>query len=316
MLFLILLLTFIDVFLLTIFLYRAFMKNVPLSRIDNYFSQQELPVKKTENSGDRLNVFLKKTQENPLIKRLRRGMETMLRRTDIKLDAGEVILIIFALILTMSVVTSLISGNILFGIVSGAVIYLASNGIIRFMGQKRAEKINQQMSDAIDMISGSLKAGYSFMRSLERVGEEMPPPISIEFSKVVRETDLSITVEEALTNMTDRVSDSDLGLLVTAIAIQRQVGGNLSEVMDNISDTIRDRISIKRELKTLTAQGRLSGYIMALIPVILGVVLSLLDPDYLSVLFKTRIGNTILILALAGEAAGFLIIRRILNVRY
>ena len=173
---------------------------------------------------------------------------------------------------------------------------------------------NRQLGDALIIIANSLRTGYSFMQAMDMVAREMKPPISSEFSRTVKEMNLGTTTEIALGNMAKRIDSEDLDLVFTAVLIQRQVGGNLSEVLDNIARTIRERVRIRGEIRTLTAQGRMSGLIVGLLPVAMGFVIYLLNPEYIRVLFSHPIGRLMLIAATVSQVIGIILIRRIVDI--
>jgi tight adherence protein B len=180
--------------------------------------------------------------------------------------------------------------------------------------QKRLKKFDQQISDSLGIMANALRAGFSFMQTLELVSREMPNPIAKEFARTFRETNLGAPMEEALVNLTKRVASDDLDLVVTAVLIQRQVGGNLAEILDNISFTIRERVRIQGEIKTLTAQGKISGIIIGLIPPFLILILLLINPAYLKPLFQSAIGLAMLAAGVTSELIGLVIIKKIITI--
>ena len=177
--------------------------------------------------------------------------------------------------------------------------------------RKRSTFFNEQLGDALEMMSGTLRAGFSLPQSLETVAQEMPDPIAKEFGKVVKELSVGMPLENALYNLLDRIYTDDLELLVTAILIQRDIGGNLAEILDNISNTIRQRINLKGEVKTLTAQGRISGLIISILPLAFTLIILLINPSYILTLFIDPIGWIMVILAVIGQIIGVLMIRHI-----
>lgn len=185
---------------------------------------------------------------------------------------------------------------------------------ITYRISQRQNAFALQLGDSLNLMSNSLKAGYSFLQAMEMVAREMNPPISGEFAQVVREVSLGATVEEALENLGNRVQNDDLKLVLLAINIQRQVGGNLSEIFDKVSATIRERLRIKGEIKTLTAQGRLSSIIILLLPPALALFMSVANPQYMQLLFKHPLGQLMLLIGIAGQVLGILLIRRIIAI--
>ena len=186
---------------------------------------------------------------------------------------------------------------------------------------RRLQAFNDMLADTVTLIANSLRAGSSFLQSLEMVTREAQPPISTEFSRVVREVSIGLPLEQALNNLTGRVKSSDLDLMATAITIQYQVGGNLAEILDTIAETIRERVRIKGEIRTLTAQQRLSGYIVGFLPIGLLLFLMVAAPKFINpmfqippALFGVPLGVILLIFAGIMMGIGFLIIRRIVNI--
>lgn len=188
-----------------------------------------------------------------------------------------------------------------------------------FINRRKARRLVQfesQLSEALVMISNCLKSGLTFQQAMGNIASEMPDPISREFGRTVREINLGSSVETAMANLAERVKSTDLSLAVSAIQIQRQVGGNMVELLDNISETIKDRIKIKNEIKVLTASGRTSGMIIGLLPIGLAGVLMMINPEYIASFFNTRMGTMMLITGAAMEAIGFLAIKKIVSIKY
>lgn len=173
---------------------------------------------------------------------------------------------------------------------------------------------DSQLTEAIVVISNSLKAGYSFLQSVAVVSEQIKEPLGKEFRRLLKEMSLGMPEVEAYRNLQNRVQSEDLNLLINALLIQKDIGGNLSEILDNISETIRERQKIKNELKTLTAQGRLTGMIISLLPVFLGFIIYLFNKEYIMLLFTTKIGIGMLIFSFISEIIGLIIIKKIINV--
>jgi tight adherence protein B len=179
----------------------------------------------------------------------------------------------------------------------------------------RLSAFNKQLPDTITLLSNSLRAGSSFLQSIELVSREGGPPMSEEMGRVVREVNLGLGMEEALQNLVRRIKSDDLDLMVTAIGIQQQVGGNLAEILDTIAFTIRERVRIKGEINTLTAQGRVSGYLVAFLPIGLGAVLNMINPAFMQPLFTQTIGRILIGVGVVMMTIGFLAIRKITDIK-
>lgn len=186
--------------------------------------------------------------------------------------------------------------------------FLLRQGIAR-----RQKLFMQQLPDALTIIANALRSGYSFLQAMDVVSREMPEPVAKEFSLVLREARVNIPLEEALTHLVERVQSPDLDLVVTAVLIQRQVGGNLSEVLDKIGGTVRERIRLKGEIRTLTAQGRLSGYVISALPVLLALLEQAIMPGSLAPLFHHPVGIAMLVMAVLMQLIGILTIRKMVN---
>jgi tight adherence protein B len=193
---------------------------------------------------------------------------------------------------------------------------------LKYRQGKRVKQFGAQLPDTITLLANSLRAGSSFLQGVELVTREARPPISEEFERVVREMSLGVALQPALNNMARRVKSEDLELMVTAINIQSQVGGNLATVLDSIAFTIRERIRIQGEIQTLTAMQRYSGYVITLLPVGLAGILFLISPSYISAmldkppeLLGLPMGIVFFIIGLISMGIGYLLIRRIVDIK-
>lgn len=218
--------------------------------------------------------------------------------------------------------TSLALGVLLFVFrdpVSGIIGFILGYMLPRFwIGRRiggRLKSFNKQLPDTIVLLSNSLRAGSSFLQSIELVSREGAPPMSEEMGRVVREVNLGLGMEEALNNLVRRIRSDDLDLMVTAIGIQQQVGGNLAEILDTIAFTIRERVRIKGEINTLTAQGRVSGYLVAFLPIALGAALNAINPAFMQPLFTQTIGRILIGVGAVMMTIGFLAIRKITDIK-
>jgi tight adherence protein B len=185
----------------------------------------------------------------------------------------------------------------------------------------RLNAFNKQLPDTITLIANALRAGSSFLQAIEMVVRESRPPISTEFGRVIREVNLGLPFDQALENMVRRVRSDDLELMATAISIQHTVGGNLAEILDSIAFTIRERVRIKGEIRTLTAQQRLSGYVVGFLPIGLAMFLFIAAPGFMQPMFDkdVSVGGLpvgVIILAFGGFMMflGFMAIRKIVDI--
>ena len=208
-------------------------------------------------------------------------------RADVKLRVSEYLLL---LVISTAGVAALgyfilFDQNIVLTGVAAFIGFRLPRTVIGRMASNRVNAFNSQLADTLSLWVNSLRAGSSVLQGMETIATESPPPVSVEFERVIQEVRLGLTVSTALANMYRRVPSEDLDLVITAVNIQREVGGNLADVLDSISFTIRERIRIKGEIRVLTSQGRASGAIISLLPIILGLVLFLINPGYVSELW-------------------------------
>ncbi len=226
-------------------------------------------------------------------------------------------LIVFLLLFfaTGSVQTTggLLRGGV-FGALGAVAALSAQRIILRIMKIRRLERFNLQLVDALTGMSNSLKAGFSIQQAFESVAREGTSPISQEFGMFLQQLRVGVRFEEALADMERRVGSEDLTLMVQAIEIARQTGGNLTEVFDRIADTIRERRRIEGKIKSLTAQGRIQGRVVGAMPLILGLLLYLLDPGMMVAFFRSYVGIASLLLIILMQLCGTLIIRKIVNI--
>lgn len=187
--------------------------------------------------------------------------------------------------------------------------------LLRLRIQRRQKLFTNQLGDMLTMVANALRAGFSFLQAFELIAKEMPAPMSTEAQQVINEINLGGTLENALNNMQKRVESDDFELVITSVLIQRQVGGNLAQILDTISETIEERIRMRREVLSLTAQGRLSGMILAALPPVLAVLISVISPGYMAPLLENEVGKYIIAGCVVMELIGFIIIRRIVDIK-
>lgn len=184
-----------------------------------------------------------------------------------------------------------------------------------YLAKRRMLQFNKQLPDAIVMISNALKAGFTFTQARSIITKELGGAIGEEFSHTLQEVQLGVSLETALNNMNQRVDNADFDLMITAVLIQRQVGGNLSQIIDNIGKTIRERIKLHNEIKALTAEGILSGWVIGLLPVFLLAVMTFMNPHYFDGVLNASWGKILIIVAVISEIIGAIIIKKLVDVR-
>lgn len=240
--------------------------------------------------------------------------EGELTKADIPLKGEEFMGLMLILVVAVGLLGTIATRNPVIGLFAAALGgYLPQFGLRRAK-TKRLNKFNAQIGDALVIMANSMRSGFSFLQAMDMVRKELPSPISKDFGAALQEMNWGTSTEEALLNMAAKSNSEDLELVITAVMIQRQVGGNLAEVLDTIASTIRERVRIKGEIKTLTAQGRISGLIIGLLPVFLTGVIYLISPEYIGVLFTNKIGLLLLFVAVFSQVLGLSIISKIVNI--
>ncbi len=240
----------------------------------------------------------------------------LIRQANLKISYEELLVIKWMLTISFVLLVVLLTKDVVLITIVTFITWLSPDFLLLRMKNKRIIEFDQQLTEALIMISNALKAGYSFLQALAVAAEEAGDPLSSEFKILLKELSLGIPLEDGLANFLDRMPSDDLKLIINAILIQKDVGGNLSEILENISGTIRDRQQIKNEVRSLTAQGRLSGLIIMVMPFFLGIVIYIFDPNYIMTLFNTLIGRFLLILAIVNQVIGWLFIRKIIKIDY
>lgn len=241
-----------------------------------------------------------------------------LARADIKMKPGEYIALIIIMILFSGSLAYFFGGrNIIFTLLGVFAGYWLPRFYVRRLQNQRLNNFNNQLADMLNLMVNGLRAGYSTMQAMEAVSKEMPLPISDEFRRVVQEMQIGIPMGPALENLYRRVPSDDLDLIIAAINVQREVGGNLAEILDTISYTIRERVRIKGEIRVLTSQVVYSGRFLALMPFFIAIILWLVNRPYMMQFFNpsTRIfGIAMLVIGALMIASGYYVMMRIANI--
>ena len=213
---------------------------------------------------------------------LARKISTDIARANLTLTVTEFILvIILSIVITAALAFFIYDRNLIMTLLGGVLGFFLPRIYLNVRKGRRLKQFNDQLGDTINLMASGIRAGYSFLMAMESVGEEMPNPVSEEFNRVVREISLGVPTEKALNNMLRRIPSDDLELLITPVNLSAEVGGNLSEILEIIGFVIRERVRIAGDIKTLTAQGMMGGYIVAGLPVALGLILFAMNQEYL-----------------------------------
>ena len=238
-----------------------------------------------------------------------------LARANLKVRPTEWILISAGTALVVGALLYLRFGALLFFPIGVLVGYMGAQFFLRYRQSKRTKAFNAQLSPTILQLSGAMKAGYTFAQSVDLAAKNLPVPMGAELGRVTREVQLGLPMNEALARMVHRNNLEDLRLMLIAVQIQSQVGGNLAHILDTIEYTVRERIRIKGEIKSLTGQARASGWVLIALPFGMTAILTLIAPTYFDPMLKTTPGQIMLGLAGFMILCGYGIIRKIVNVK-
>ncbi|MBN1178290.1 MAG: type II secretion system F family protein [Anaerolineae bacterium] len=242
------------------------------------------------------------------------NLKSQLAQADLKLTVSEFMAATVIVVIGLAIGAFILTRTAVLALVAGVVGFFVPRIYIGMQKKKRLKNFNDQLGDTITLMVNSIRAGYSALQAMEAVAQEMGPPTSDEFHRVVREVQLGISIEDALNNLMRRVPSDDLDLMITAMNVQREVGGNLAEVLDAISFTIRERVRILGEIRSLTAQGRYSGYLVSALPVFVAVMVSFINPEFTRQLIEKPCGWAMIALSVILEVSGYIVIQKIVNI--
>jgi tight adherence protein B len=243
-----------------------------------------------------------------------RWLETELMRADWSVRVSEFLGMMGVSGALGLLVGTLLLGSPLIGLALACLLTVMPIFFLRRAVTKRRRVLEKQLVEMLVMVSNSLKAGFGLMQAINQAAEQLEDPIAKELNLTIRATQVGQSVEDAIQALNTRIGSYDLEIVVTAILVQRNVGGNLAEILDGVAHMMRERERIRGEIATLTAQGRITGFVIAGLPPALGVIFFLLNPDYMMTLFNEKMGNYMIAGALVLEGVGAYIIKRIINI--
>ena len=241
-------------------------------------------------------------------------LDFLLKQAGIPIYGGEFIILSIVLAIAAFIITYIITFNISLAPLAAVSMPLFLFLMIRIRVSKRRESFTEQLGDCLTTVSNALRAGYSFQQAMDVVAKEMEPPMSTEFERVTADIAMGVALEDALQQMNRRLDSSDFDLVVTAVLIQREIGGNLAQILDTISETINERIRMKREISALTAQGRFSAWVLLLLPFAVGAFCWFFNHDQMQVFVNEEAGRIALAVSFIMEIIGFFIIQKIVDI--
>jgi tight adherence protein B len=242
-----------------------------------------------------------------------RMLKTRITQANVKTTPATLLVTSFGLALVGFVGVSLFVDVIALEVAVAALLGYLPVGLLSFKRSRRINAFNKALPDAIDMMGRALRAGHSMAASINIVAEQSLEPVRSEFGEVFKQQNFGLPLRDAMTQMLDRVPSQDLRVLVTGMLVQKETGGNLAEILDRIANTIRERLRIHGEIKTHTAQGRMTGWILCALPIVMLVAINMINPGYSNMLTNTPIGKMLSYLGIGLLITGGVIIRQIIN---
>lgn len=319
MLFPIVALTFLAVFCLFVAVYLGVVeKNAsPKAELRRRLQRMARSGAKEMSAELRSEITKESKPADKLLARLpiTRNLDKKLDQAGLQMTASTFVMITAALATTCAALVALTTKSALSGIPAAAASLLLANVYIRFKTEKRRERFTEVFPDALAMISRSLRAGHSFTSSIQLVGQEIPSPVGELFKTAYDQQLLGLRMADSLVNLNERIDSLDLRFFTTVIGINAEIGGNLSEVLDKLAITIRERLRIRRQVQVYTAQGRMSGYVVGALPIVAFVAFNILNAEYESALIKEPMGIYALMFAGCLQLIGLLVIRSIIRIR-
>jgi tight adherence protein B len=243
-----------------------------------------------------------------------RNLPLLLEHSGVGWSAGTFVLLSMGVAAAFGLFALVAFGGLLTAVVLAALGAWLPYAYLKLMKKRQLDRFEEVFPEAVDMLGRAIRAGHPLSAGIQMVGQEMAEPVAGEFRTIFEEQRFGVPFADALMGMVDRVDLVDVRIFVTAVLVQREVGGNLSEILDNITTTIRDRFRIRRQLRTYTAQGRLSGMVVAGMPIALGLIIFVINPPYIRVLFEHPVGRTLLVFGITMQILGFLWIRKVVNI--
>jgi tight adherence protein B len=244
------------------------------------------------------------------------SIQKRIDRSGMNLTVGALVLMCLCSAVAGYLLVETVSRLTLAAIVIGLMCAYIPFWFVGFMAARRVAKFEEQFPEAIDLLARALRAGHAFTTGLSMVADEMPEPVGTEFRLAYDRQNFGMPMGEALKSLGDRVPLLDARFFVTAVLTQREAGGNLAEVLDNLARVVRDRFKVKRQVRVITAHARITGWVLALLPPSLGVILTLLSPSHMSLLWTHPTGIKMVVVAIVLQVVGTLVIRKLVNVEY
>jgi len=283
-------------------------------RLDRYATREVEALKDARAKGTPVSGLTASLGKRLVGRKSTEKIAAQLASADLKVKVSEYMLLNILMVVLFALLAMAIFKTPVMALPGAAAGFYAPRLYVAQRKRARQKAFNDQLGDAINLLANALRSGYSLLQSMETASKELPPPISVEFSRVVQEIGLGISLEQAMDNMLRRMQSDDLDMMITAINVQHEVGGNLAQILETISHTIRERVRIKGEIAVLTAQQMITAYLISFLPIGLGLILYLINPNYIGLLFSEPCGWIQVGIGLTMITIGFIIIQNIVNI--
>jgi tight adherence protein B len=289
-------------------------------RLDARLQEVSQPLDRTDDAPKKMLVKVQKEGPLPAVDRMLAGTERgsaltqWIEQSGMKVSLSGVMLIALGLAVLLALVGVAVARS-RWGLPVGAALGLALPFIVlKVKRGKRMRAFEEQFPEGLDLIARALKAGHAFATGLKMVADEMPDPVGPEFRKTFDEQNFGLPLKDALDNLTHRMPLLDVRFFSTAVLIQRETGGNLAEILENLGHVVRERFKILRQVRVYTAHGRFTGYVLLALPAVLCIALSFINPEHMNLLFRERIGQYMLMGALGMQTIGYLWIKQVIKI--
>jgi tight adherence protein B len=284
---------------------------------------QEISLPEAPSADDSSSQGLLKTQAEGMLPALDKmfggtakgsALSRWIEQTGVKTTLSTVLVSAIGLGAVMAFIVFKLVGHPLAIPIGGAMGFAMPFLYLNFMRGRRMRKFEEEFPEALDLIARALKAGHAFATGLKMVADEMDEPVGPEFRKTFDEQNFGLPMKDSLENLTERIPSLDVRFFATAVLIQRETGGNLSEILENLAHVVRERFKILRQVRVYTAHGRMTGYVLLALPAVLCIALSFINPDHMNLLFRERMGQMLLLTAIIMQAIGYVWIRQVVKI--
>jgi len=289
-------------------------------KLDTRLQEVSQPIERVETTNTKMLVKVQNVGPLPGVDRILAGttrgssLGRWLDQSGLKVSLSGVLLVAFALAGLMALVAGVIARSKYALPVGAAVGFALPFVVLSFKRTRRMRTFEEQFPEGLDLIARALKAGHAFATGLKMVADEMGDPVGPEFRKTFDEQNFGLPLKDALDNLTMRVPSLDVRFFATAVLIQRETGGNLSEILENLAHVVRERFKILRQVRVYTAHGRFTGYVLLALPAVLCIALSFINPEHMNLLFRERMGQMMLLGALGLQTAGYVWIKQVIKI--